>query len=224
VYETLGVTECQFHEYNGIVVWSIVEEFCKLMIESGLNKKVQWGWPIGIWLKALNYDRLKLMKEAGMFYVDLAIESSNQKILNNIMKGKDVDLAHTMNVIKWCRELGYYINCFFMLGLEGQTKKDIEATIEFSSKLDVDTIAYFIAQPLPGTPFWNHCVEKKLFINGFDKFHLRYGKSNIKIEGITSQELESYRHKARQDFVNYWKENGRKPYEGVRGNNFLEKR
>jgi len=224
VHEQLGVIEIQFHEYNGIVIWSIVEEFCKLMIESGLNKKVSWGWPIGIWLKALNYDRLKLMRESGMFYVDLAIESSNQKILDNLMKGKDVDLSHTMNVIKWSRELGYYINCFFMLGLEGQTKKDIEDTITFSSKLDVDTIAYFIAQPLPGTPFWDHCVKKKLFNDDFETFHLRYGKSNIKVEGITSEELEHYRHKAREDFVNYWKKHGRKPYAGKRGNDFLLKR
>ena len=224
VHEQLGVVEIQFHEYNGIVVWSIVEEFCKLMIDSGLNKKVSWGWPIGIWLKVLNYDRLKLMRESGMFYVDLAIESSNQKILNNLMKGKDVDLSHTMNVIKWSRELGYYINCFFMLGLEGQTKKDIEDTITFSSKLDVDTIAYFIAQPLPGTPFWDHCVEKKLFNDDFETFHLRYGKSNIEVEGITSEELEHYRHKAREDFVNYWKKHGRKPYAGKRGTDFLLKR
>ena len=224
VYEKLGVEEVQFHEYNGIVVWKIVEDFCKLMIESGLNKKVMWGWPIGIWLKALNYDKLKLMREAGMFYVDLAIESANQELLNNLMKGKDVDLDHTMNVIKWSRELGYYINCFFMLGLEGQTKEDIESTIKFSSELDVDTIAYFIAQPLPKTPFWDYCVKNDLFIDGFDKFHLRYGKSNIKINGITPKELEHYRHKAREDFVNYWKNHGRKPYEGKRGKDFLLKR
>jgi len=224
VHEELNIEEVQFHEYNGIVVWSIVEKFCNLMIESGLNKKIVWGWPIGIWLKALDYDKLKLMREAGMLYVDLAIESYDQKKLNEIMKGKDVDLKHTLNVIKWCRELGYYMNCFFMLGLEGQTKKDIEKTIEFASKLDVDTIAFFIAQPLPGTPFWDECVKKKLFIKDFETFHLRYGKANIKVTGITPEELENYRHKARNDFIEYWKKRGRMPYPGKRGSNFLQGR
>ena len=224
VHEELDVEEVQFHEYNGIVVWSIVEEFCNLMIKSGLNKKIVWGWPIGIWLKALDYDKLKLMKEAGMLYVDLAIESYDQKKLDELMKGKDVDLKHTLNVIKWCRELGYYMNCFFMLGLEGQTKKDIEKTIEFASKLDVDTIAFFIAQPLPGTPFWDECVKKKLFIKDFETFHLRYGKANIKVTGITPEELENYRHKARSDFIEYWKKRGRMPYPGKRGSNFLQGR
>ena len=63
---SLGIREIQYHEYNGIVVWKIVEEFCNLMIDSGLNKKMRWGWPIGIWLKVLTRDKLKLMREAGM--------------------------------------------------------------------------------------------------------------------------------------------------------------
>lgn len=224
VNATLGVEEVQFHEYNGIVVWKIVEEFCNLMIKSGLNKKVMWGWPIGIWLKVLTYERLKLMKEAGMMYVDLAIESYDQSHLAKIMKGKDVDINHTYKVIEWCRELGYYMNCFFMLGLEGQTKENIEASIKFASQLDVDTIAFFIAQPCPGTPFWDHCVKEDLFLPGFDTFHLRYGKSNIRVPGVTPVELENYRHKARTDFIEYWKKNGRKPYPGPRGKNFLQRK
>lgn len=224
VHDTLGVEEVQFHEYNALTNWKTVEEFCKIMIDTGYNNKVNWGWPIGIWLKALNYDRLKLMREAGMTYVDLAIESSNQQTLDSLMKGKDVDLDHTQNVIKWSRDLGYYINCFFMLGLEGQTKQDIEETIKYARTLDVDTIAFFIAQPLPGTPFYQHCEDNKLFIPGFEDWHLRYGKANINIPGLTPTELEEYRHRARQEFLDYWKANGRVAYEGKRGQNFLQRR
>jgi len=197
----LGIREMQFHEYNGIVNWKTVEEFCNLMIKSGLSKEMRWGWPIGIWLKVLTRDRLKLMREAGMDYLCLAIESYDQKKLNDIMKGKDVDIRHVDNVIAWGREFGYNLHAFFMLGLEGQTKEDIEATINYAKQLDIDTASFFIAQPLPGTPFWNHCVEKKLFFEGFDTFHLRYGKSNIKVTGITPEELEHYRHLGREEFV-----------------------
>jgi radical SAM superfamily enzyme YgiQ (UPF0313 family) len=171
------------------------------MIESGLAKTMRWGWPIGIWLKALNKDRLKKMREAGMDYVCLAIESYDQCKLDSIMKGKDVDLEHTLNVIQWCRELDYNIHAFFMIGLEGQNKKDIESTIDFAKKLYIDTASFFIAQPLPGTPFWDHCIEKKLFVEGFDTFHIRYGKANIYIDGVTPLELEEYRHNAREDFI-----------------------
>jgi len=222
VHETLGVEEVQFHEYNGMVIWKTVEEFCNLMIESGLNKKITWGWPIGIWLKHLTFEKLKLMREAGMAYVDLAIESANQELLDSLMKGKDVSLEHTMDVIKWSNELDYYINCFFMLGLEGQTKADIEKTIEFAQSLNVDSVTFFIAQPLPGTPFWNHCKEKGLFLDDFDTFKLRYGKSNIKIEGVSAEELEMYRYKGRKDFLKHKICSGRTVYNGKRGENYLK--
>lgn len=198
---SLGIREMQFHEYNGIVNWKIVEEFCHLMIDSGLAKEMRWGWPIGIWLKVLNRDRLKLMREAGMDYLCLAIESYDQKKLDDVMKGKDVSISHVNNVIKWGREFDYQLHAFFMLGLEGQTKEDIEATIKYAKHLDIDTASFFIAQPLPGTPFWNECVDKQLFLPGFDTFHLRYGKANIKVTGVTPEELEHYRHKAREEFV-----------------------
>lgn len=200
-YEKYGITEIQYHEYNALVNWKVVKEFCKMMIESGLSKKVRWGWPIGIWLKALTREKLELMREAGMDYVCLAIESYDQKKLDEVMPGKDVDLKHTLNVIKWCREFKYQIHAFFMLGLEGQTKEDIEKTIEWSKTLNLDTVSYFIAQPLPGSSFWNYAVKNKLFIDGFDTFHLRYGKANIKVTGLTSKELEAYRHRGRSEFV-----------------------
>jgi len=201
VHERFGIEEVQFHEYNGIVSWVIMEQFCNLMIESGLAKKIRWGFPIGIWLKVLNRDKLKLMREAGMDYLCLAIESYDQSKLDEVMKGKDVDLSHLMNVIKWGREFKYGLHGFFMLGLEGQDKKDIENTIDFATELDIDGASFFIAQPLPGTPFWDWCVENDKFIKGFDKFHIRYGKANTKVTGITGEELEYYRHLGRKKFI-----------------------
>lgn len=197
----LGVREIMYMEYNGIVNWNIIKEFCELMISSGLNKEIRWGWPIGIWLKVLTRDRLKLMREAGMDYVCLAIESYDQKKLDNIMKGKDVDLSHVQNVIKWCNEFKYQIHGFFMLGLEGQSKQDIENTINYAKSLDIQTASFFIAQPLPGTVFWDYCKKNKLFYDDFDTFQLRYGKSNHKVTGLTATELEEYRHKGRAEFI-----------------------
>ena len=201
VHEKFGIEEVQFHEYNGIVSWVIVEKFCKLMIESGLNSKITWGWPIGIWLKALDKGKLKLMRNAGMDYLCLAIESHDQTKLDAVMKGKDVDLEHLMNVIKWGRELKYQLHGFFMLGLEGQNKKDIENTIDFAVDLDIDSASFFIAQPLPGTLFWEWCENNNSFLPGFDTFHLRYGKSNTKVKEVTPEELEHYRHLGRERFI-----------------------
>ncbi len=221
---SLGIREIQYHEYNGMVNWSIVEEFCHLMIDSGIAKDFRWGWPIGIWLKVLTKEKLKLMRKAGMDYLCLAIESYDQAKLSKVMKGKDVDLKHTLNVIKWGRDFGYQLHAFFMLGLEGQTKQDIEKTIEFSKTLDLDSVSFFIAQPLPRTKMWTWVKENNLFYDDFDTFHLRYGKSNHQVGNLSREELEAYRHRGRKEFVESRIKAGRKAMKGKRGTDYLEKR
>lgn len=218
---SLGIREIMYMEYNGLVNWKIVEEFCHLMINSGLSKDFRWGWPIGIWLKVLTREKLKLMREAGMDYLCLAIEGYDEQQLDEVMPGKEVDLKHTLNVIKWGREFGYQLHAFFMLGLEGQTKLDIEKTIEFSKTLDLDSASFFIAQPLPGTPMFKHIKDNNLFIDGFDTFMLRYGKCNHKIKNISPQEVEAYRHRARKEFVESRVKLGRKRMPGKRGKDYL---
>lgn len=224
VYNKFGVEEIQAHEYNSCVVKKQIEDLCHELIKRKLNKVMRWGWPIGIWLKPLTYDFLALMREAGMFYVDLAIEASSQKLLNKTMPGKDVDLTHTQNVIRWANELDYYINCFFMIGFPNQTRQEVENTIEFAKYLDVDAVTFFIAQALPGTEFWNKAIKEGLLPPDYDVFQLRYGKSTMKNIYMTADEIENYRYLGRKVFMDYRKEKyNKEKYNGKRGENFLQK-
>jgi len=221
-YKTLGIEEFQFHEYNACVIKKNVEDFCHEMINRKLTH-IRWGWPIGIWLKPLTYDFLALMRKAGSDYVDLAIESSNQQLLDAVMKGKDVDLGHTAEVIKWANDLNYYINCFFMIGFPNQKKEEIEATIEFAKTLDVDSVTFFIAQALPKTPLWNQAMKESLMPQDFDVFQLRYGKSTLKNKWLMPEEIENYRYEGRRKFIEHNASKGRAKYDGKRGSNYLQR-
>ena len=224
VYNEFGVTEIQAHEYNSCVVKKQIEELCYELIKRKLNKVMRWGWPIGIWVKPLTYDFLALMREAGMFYVDLAIEGSSQKLLDKTMPGKDVDLKHTQDVISWANSLNYYINCFFMIGFPNQTRQEVENTIEFAKYLDVDAVTFFIAQALPGTKLWEQALEQKLLPPDYDVFQLRYGKSTMKNKYMTANEIENYRYLGRKTFMDYQKsKNNKEEYDGKRGKNFLQR-
>ena len=164
------------------------------------------------------------MREAGMFYVDLAIEGSSQKLLDKTMPGKDVDLKHTQDVISWANSLNYYINCFFMIGFPNQTRQEVENTIEFAKYLDVDAVTFFIAQALPGTKLWEQALEQKLLPPDYDVFQLRYGKSTMKNKYMTANEIENYRYLGRKTFMDYQKsKNNKEEYDGKRGKNFLQR-
>lgn len=189
---SLGVTDIQYHEYNGLVEYRFVEGVAKAL--KPLN--IRWGYPEGVWLQPLDKPLLETMYNAGMDYINLAIESPHADVLST-MPGKDVNISHAERVVKWCRDIGFYINAFFMIGFPDQTIADMNKTVDYAISLDIDTAVFFIAQPLPGSPSW-HKVE---FIDGFHPMMLRYGKCNIKSKNWTAQEVEAVRHEGRAKFL-----------------------
>jgi len=151
------------------------------------------------------------MYDSGMDYINLAIESPKKEVLDT-MPGKDVDLKYVDKVIKWCNDIGYYINGFFMVGYPNQTLKEMWETIEYAKSVDIHTAAFFIMQPCPGTPSW----EKVDFIDNFHPMMLRYGKCNIKSKLWKPEEVEHVRHNGREDFVKSKERKGWK----LRGDDF----
>lgn len=192
VVEELGVEEIQFHEYNG----QVNKKFMKELAIALKPFNIRWGFPIGVWVKLLDKELLELMYDSGMDYINLAIESPKSDVLKT-MPGKDVDLNYVEQVIKWCREIGYYINGFFMIGYPNQTLEDMWDTVIYSRSLDINTVAIFIAQPLPGTVLW----ERVKFIDDFHPFMLRYGKCNTKSDLWTPEQVEHIRHEGRRMFI-----------------------
>jgi magnesium-protoporphyrin IX monomethyl ester (oxidative) cyclase len=185
---SLGVKEVQFHEYNGFMDKEYMYNVALLMKKYNLV----WNVPIGVWIKQLDKEFIKHLKDCGMNCIDLAIESPKQNVLCT-MPGKNVDIEHALEVIDWCKDVNLYVNAFFMIGFPDQTLKEMWDTVIWARTLDLDSYAIFIAQPLPKTKLW----DKAKFIDGFHPFMLRYGKCNTLSELWTPQQVENIRYQGR---------------------------
>lgn len=104
------------------------------------------------------YETLKAMKDGGLRLVVVGFESGDAHVLQNIRKGATLDQARRL--VKWCRELGIQVHGTFMVGLPGETKESIEASIRFACELDPDTIQVSLATPYPGTEFYDYCRDR----------------------------------------------------------------
>lgn len=100
---------------------------------------------------------LKKMKKAGCYLIRLGLESANMQILKNIKKGITPDqVRKTAAMIK---KTGMRVLLFAILGLPGETRETMAETIEFIKSTDVDYATLGIAQPYPGTPFYDYLVQ-----------------------------------------------------------------
>jgi hopanoid biosynthesis associated radical SAM protein HpnJ len=105
-----------------------------------------------------SYETLKAMKEGGLRLLVVGFETGDAQVLKNIRKGATLDLGRRLT--GWCRELGIQVHGTFMVGLPGETRESIEASIRFACELDPDTIQVSLATPYPGTEFYDFCRER----------------------------------------------------------------
>lgn len=107
-----------------------------------------------------DYETLKAMKEAGCRLMIVGYESGDAQVLKNIKKGATLDMARrfTQN----CKKLDLLVHGDFIVGLPGETRDSIRATIDFAKEIDVQTIQVSIAHPYPGTEFYDHVTKNGL--------------------------------------------------------------
>src|ERR1051325_492306 len=106
----------------------------------------------------VNYETLKILKDNGLRLLLVGYESGNQKILDGIKKGVRLDVAREFT--RNAKALGIKIHGTFIMGLPGETRETIEATIRFAQEIDPDTIQVSLAAPYPGTALYREAQER----------------------------------------------------------------
>lgn len=140
-----------FEDDNFTASWKRLEDFCRLLLERGLN--ITWGCLSRT--DKVTEERIRLMKEAGCFLIKYGVESGVQTTLDAIDKKKVLDdVVHAFAVTK---KVGITVHATVMIGAANETRQTICQTREFVKKLGPDSVQFSICTPLPGTKFWDEC-------------------------------------------------------------------
>jgi hopanoid biosynthesis associated radical SAM protein HpnJ len=101
---------------------------------------------------------LQVLRDNGLRLLLVGYESGSQSILNNIRKGTRLDRAREFT--RHARDLGITVHGTFILGLPGETRETIEATIRFAREIDPHTLQVSLAAPYPGTELYRQARER----------------------------------------------------------------
>ena len=143
--ELFNIKSFRFIDDTFTAVPKRVIDFCKLLIE----KDYRLRWSCLSRPDTLNAEMLEWMRKAGCTRLYIGMESGSQKVLD--FYNKKIDKKVSMENILKAKELGFELMGFFMVGAPGETKEDLDESINFSIKAGFNFVDVTGLTPYPGT-------------------------------------------------------------------------
>lgn len=146
----------------------------------------------GIEARFMDEEIIDLMAEANFYKALIAIESGDQDLQNSLID-KRVNISKLPMIVDYFKNKDIETRGLFMIGFPGETRKQINKTVELAKSLNLDDFYFSIVTPIPGTPLFDECMDKNLFIDGFNMNDVRFAAAKLKLPDTTPEELERIR-------------------------------
>lgn len=127
-----------------------VQEFRDEVKSRNLNFKYKIQSRVDLLLKE---DSIEALAQSGLHEVWVGAESGSQKILDAMDKG--TQLSQIEEATRILKSKGVRVAFFLQFGYLGETKEDIQKTIDMVKRLKPDDIGISVSYPLPGTKFYD---------------------------------------------------------------------
>jgi len=167
LYIKYGYNGIHFHDDTFTLWKERTIKFCKLMIAKKLNKIISWSCKIRA--DTVDFELLKLMKEAGCVSVIIGVESANQWLLDNIIK-KSIKINQVKKIVNYCNKLNIYLKCFFSMGYPEETYEMALQTLKFREKIKCEEKVNSLVRIYPRTQLFEIAKKNKLIPNNFSWF------------------------------------------------------
>lgn len=186
------------------------EEFCHLMIKKKLSKKIAWSATGRV--NIVTPPLLSLMKKAGCVSVTYGIESGSNRMLANMNKATNKNMA--LQAIKNTKAAGLIAFTTFMVGTRDEDEESIQETVDFIKDADQLIPGLFFTTPNPATELWDYCKEVGQ-IKDDEKFIIEMCKMGdfsvrpmVNITKLSTEDLIRLKKRAeKQILINYLNNN-----------------
>jgi anaerobic magnesium-protoporphyrin IX monomethyl ester cyclase len=116
-------------------------------------EKIDLTWYCMGHAKTMTGDRLKKIKEAGCWFIELGIESGNDKMLKKIRKNTTKDeIARAVKLAKRC---GLKTKGNFIFGFPGDTNETLNESAKFAREIQIDYFQQNFLTVWPGCEIYN---------------------------------------------------------------------
>ncbi len=196
VLDQLGIHNIHMYADLFTVSREQVVGLCNLILQEGLKIK----WTCNSRVDYVDEEMLRLMGQAGCWYISWGIESANEQILKHAHKG--YRLQQAPQALTWAHQAGISNWGYFIIGLPGETVDTIQQTIRLAKSLPLDIALFHIAAPYPGTPFFFEVLQNNWFRPGTQWEEVDMDQSTVlDYPGLKAEELEYWQKRAFREWA-----------------------
>ena len=171
-----------------------------------LNEIIKRNLKFNMWAYArvdtVREDQLALFKKAGINWLALGIEASNQEIRKNIDKGR-FQTINIRDVVKLIQSYDINIVGNYIFGFPDDSINTMQETLALSMELNTEHANFYPCQALPGSPLYFEAKKRGWDLpNSYEEFaFFSYECKPLRTKYCTSSEVLDFRDKA---FIKYF--------------------
>jgi radical SAM superfamily enzyme YgiQ (UPF0313 family) len=172
--------------------------FVRGICEELIKRKSTMPWMARVRIDEVDYDILKLMKQAGCVNLGIGVESGTQRIIDDMKKTRRKEPWPELcrQVFRWTRKLGIGTNAYYVIGNPTETREEIEQTIRLAKQLNSDSIQVHYYTPYPGSEAWERYKDQITDAETTEMFHYatpQFSPSEVPIEDLVKLRSRFYR-------------------------------
>ena len=163
-----------------------VEQFCRLHGE-------RFATPFSLHARVETVDQklLETLAAAGCRHITYGVESGSFRIRKEVMH-RPVTNERFLDVFRWTREAGILVTANYMMGLPGETRDDLQMTLDLAEELDAYDFGYFVFYPYPGTRLYEVCRESGILPEDYDSLPANHRQSILNLPDLTPDDIVEY--------------------------------
>jgi radical SAM superfamily enzyme YgiQ (UPF0313 family) len=163
-----------------------VMDFCRLY-----GSEVGAPFSLHARVETVNEGLLQRLAAAGCHQITYGVESGSERVRRGIMRRQVTD-QRFKDVFRWTREAGIMLTANFMLGLPGETRDDLQQTLELAEELHVADFGYFVFYPYPGTHLFTECLERGYLPADYLERPANHRESILTLPGLSREDIGEY--------------------------------
>ncbi len=140
-----GAREIVFFDETFTLKRQRVLDLCQAIVDRGWDVR----WNVRTRIDRVDDEVLAALKEAGCVGIHVGIEAGTHRV--QALMNKNLRLDGLAAALEGARRVGLETRGYFMLGFPGETREEIERTIDLACSLPLDWASFTITQPAPCT-------------------------------------------------------------------------